>query len=93
MLKDLYQKGFNYNKAGIMLSDFFDETVYQLDFFKKKDRNSRDFQMMSLVDQINQSNLGPISFLAQGIKKEWSMKRQLQSPRYTTSFQDILKVN
>ena len=93
LLKDLYQKGFNYNKAGIMLSDFFDETVYQLDFFKKKDRNSRDFQMMSLVDQINQSNLGPISFLAQGIKKEWSMKRQLQSPRYTTSFQDILKVN
>ena len=49
--------------------------------------------MMSLVDQINQSNLGPVSFLAQGIKKEWSMKRELQSPRYSTSLQDILAVN
>ena len=68
-----------------MLSDFFDETVYQLDLFKKKDRNAQDFKMMNLVDQINQSNLGPVSFLAQGIKKEWSMKRELQSPRYTTN--------
>ena len=93
LLKDLYRKDFNYNKAGIMLSDFFDETVYQLDLFKQKDRNTRDFKMMSLVDQINQSNLGPVSFLAQGIKKEWSMKRELQSPRYTTNLQDILAVN
>ena len=36
--------------------------------------------MMNLVDQINQSNLGPVSFLAQGIAKEWSMKRELQFP-------------
>ena len=93
LLKDLYREGFNYNKAGIMLSDFFDETVYQLDLFKKKDRNAQDFKMMNLVDQINQSNLGPVSFLAQGIKKEWSMKRELQSPRYTTNLRDILAVN
>ena len=32
--------------------------------------------MMSLVDQINQSNLGPVSFLAQGIKKEWSNEKE-----------------
>ena len=75
-----------------MLSDFFDETVYQLDLFKQKDRNTKDFKMMSLVDQINQSNLGPVSFLAQGIKKMVN-ERELQSPRYTTNLQDILAVN
>ena len=93
LLKDLYKEGFNYNKAGIMLNNFFDETTYQLDFFKKKDRNSKDFEMMALLDQVNKSSLGQISFLAQGIKKEWSMKRQLQSPRYTTSLKDVLVVN
>ncbi len=93
LLKDLYREGFNYNKAGIMLNNFFDETTYQLDFFKKKDRNSKDFKMMALLDQVNKSSLGQISFLAQGIKKEWSMKRQLQSPRYTTSLKDVLVVN
>ena len=93
LLKDLYKEGFNYNKAGIMLNNFFDETTYQLDLFKKKDRNSKDFKMMALLDQVNKSSLGQISFLAQGIKKEWSMKRQLQSPRYTTSLKDILVVN
>ena len=36
LLKDLYRKDFNYNKAGIMLSDFFDETVYQLDYSSKR---------------------------------------------------------
>ena len=93
LLKDLYKEGFNYNKAGIMLNNFFDETTYQLDLFKKKDRNSKDFEMMALLDQVNKSSLGQISFLAQGIKKEWSMKRQLQSPRYTTSLKDVLVVN
>ena len=93
LLKDLYREGFNYNKAGIMLNNFFDETTYQLDLFKKKDRNSKDFKMMALLDQVNKSSLGQISFLAQGIKKEWSMKRQLQSPRYTTSLKDVLVVN
>ena len=93
LLKDLYKEGFNYNKAGIMLNNFFDETTYQLDLFKKKDRNSKDFKMMALLDQINKSSLGQISFLAQGIKKEWSMKRQLQSPRYTASLKDVLVVN
>ena len=93
LLKDLYKEGFNYNKAGIMLNNFFDETTYQLDLFKKKDRNSKDFKMMALLDQVNKSSLGQISFLAQGIKKEWSMKRQLQSPRYTTSLKDVLVVN
>ena len=52
-----------------MLSDFFDETVYQLDLFKKKDRNAQDFKMMNLVDQINQSNLGPVAFLHKELKK------------------------
>ena len=93
LLKDLYREGFNYNKAGIMLNNFFDETTYQLDLFKKKDRNSKDFKMMALLDQVNKSSLGQISFLAQGIKKEWSMKRQLQSPRYTTSLKDVLVVD
>ena len=93
LLKDLYKEGLNYNKAGIMLNNFFDETTYQLDLFKKKDRNSKDFKMMALLDQVNKSSLGQISFLAQGIKKEWSMKRQLQSPRYTTSLKDVLVVN
>ena len=49
--------------------------------------------MMSLLDQINQSNLGPVSFLAQGVKKEWSMKRELQSPKYTTNWNQLPRAN
>ena len=76
-----------------MIKNAVTAKLVKLDLFKQKERNAKDFKMMSLLDQINQSNLGPVSFLAQGVKKEWSMKRELQSPRYTTNLQDILAVN
>ncbi len=93
LIEKLYCNGLNYNKVGIMLSDFSDESVHQLDFFKEKIRCSRDLSVMQMLDGINQSSCGPVTFLSQGIKKEWSMKRQLKSPQYTTRIEDLLKVS
>jgi DNA polymerase V len=44
---------------------------------------------MLTVDKINSSGIGKITFAAQGIKKTWSMKRFLQSPRYLTSWEEM----
>ena len=93
LIEKLYCNGLNYNKVGIMLSDFSDESIHQLDFFKEKKRCSRDLSVMQMLDGINQSSCGPVTFLSQGIKKEWSMKRQLKSPQYTTRIEDLLKVS
>ncbi|MFL2775825.1 MAG: translesion error-prone DNA polymerase V subunit UmuC [Gammaproteobacteria bacterium] len=89
----VYREDFQYNKAGIMLSDFYDEGVSQLDLFNTQERKELDKKLMQTIDKINRTSLGPITFLAQGIKKEWSMKREMQSPRYTTSWNDLLKVS
>ena len=92
-MSKIFKKDFQYNKAGIMLSDFYDEGVCQLDLFHSESRKIKDKNLMILIDKVNKTHLGPITFLAQGIKKEWSMKREMQSPRYTTNWGDLLKVN
>ena len=92
-MNQIFRKDLQYNKAGIMLSDFYDEGVYQLDLFNPQERKELDKNLMRLIDKVNTTNLGPITFLAQGIKKEWSMKREMQSPPYTTNWNDLLKVN
>ena len=48
---------------------------------------------MQTIDKINKTENGPETFLAQGIKKEWSMKRELQSPKYTTNWNQLPRAN
>ena len=89
----IYRSGFNYIKAGILLSDFYDDQIQQYDFFYPKERILHSDQLMNTIDKINKKGLPPVYFLAQGIKRKWSMKREIQSPRYTTSWNDLPKVS
>ena len=50
-------------------------------------------QLMKTIDRINKTSNGPVTFLSQGIKKEWSMKRELQSPKYTTNWNQLPRAN
>ena len=92
-LRAIYRSGFNYIKAGILLSDFYDDQIQQYDFFYPKERTLHSDQLMNTIDKINKKGLPPVYFLAQGIKRKWSMKREIQSPRYTTSWNDLPKVS
>ena len=49
---------------------------------------------MSLVDNLNKS-MGPktLFYLSQGVNKEWKMRSNNRSKRYTTKLSDILEVN
>ena len=76
-----------------MLSDFYDEEVLQLDLFKSEHRSYIDKNLMKTIDRINKTSNGPVTFLSQGIKKEWSMKRELQSPKYTTNWNQLPRAN
>jgi DNA polymerase V len=44
---------------------------------------------MHAMDKINQSGLGKVYLGSQRKEKEWFMKRELLSPRYTTRWEDI----
>lgn len=90
--KNLFRPNINFIKAGVMLSDFYDKGISQSDFFINRNLNKDDNQLMETIDRINSTGIGRISFASQGIKKDWSMKRYMHSPRYTTNWKDLIVV-
>ena len=75
-----------------MLSDFYDKGVHQSDFFIPDSKRPKSEKLMQTIDKINATGSNRITFAAQGIIKPWSMQRHLQSPRYTTKWDDLLVV-
>jgi DNA polymerase V len=88
----IYKKDLNFIKAGVLLSDFYDEGVCQSDFFTPHKEREGSKGLMTTIDKINRSGVGKITFAAQGIEKSWSMKRDFQSPRYSTNWGELLVV-
>ncbi len=89
LTRQVFRENTNFVKAGVMLSDFYDEDVYQGDLFKSIDRRINSKELMTTIDKVNASGIGKITFASQGIKKSWSMRRLLKSPRYLTNWEEI----
>ena len=68
---------------------FYDENVYQGDLFRTIDKRINSKELMTNIDKINTSGVGRITFASQGIKRTWSMRRLLKSPRYLTNWEEI----
>jgi len=94
LLRSIYKEGFNFHKCGIILLDLVAEDYKQAHFFAENDNNNQD-AFMRLVDNLNKS-MGPktLFYLSQGINnKEWLMRSNKRSKRYTTKWSEILEVN
>ena len=89
LTKQIFKTDINFNKAGVMLSDFYDEDVYQGDLFRTREERVNSKELMKTIDKINSSGVGKITFASQGITKSWSMRRLLKSPRYLTSWEEM----
>ena len=89
LTKQIFQTNINFIKAGVMLSDFYDEGVYQGDLFRTVDKRINSEELMKTIDKINTSGIGRVTFASQGIKKSWSMRRLLKSPRYLTNWEEM----
>ena len=92
LLKTIYRKGYRYHKAGLMLLDLIPEAQCQSHLFVARDDAKRD-KLMQVMDQMNQSmGSGTVFHLAQGTKRDWSMRCDNRSPRYTTKWEELGKV-
>lgn len=89
VLDKIWQNGFRYMKAGIMLSDFFSQGVAQLNLFDEYQPRARSDELMQAIDALNQSGRGTVWFAGQGIQQSWAMKREMLSPGYTTRYADL----
>ncbi len=91
-LETIWRPGFEYAKAGVMLSDFSEPGRIQLDLFNEYSPRPQSKALMSTIDKINHSGKGLVFFAGQGFNKDWKMKRQHLSPCYTTRWSDLPRV-
>lgn len=92
-LDAIWKDGHRYQKAGVMLGDFYSQGVAQLNLFDDNAPRQNSEKLMEVLDHLNAKNgRGALYFAGQGIQTAWQMKREMLSPRYTTRFSDLLHV-
>ncbi len=92
LVDKLYEEGRIYKKAGVMLSGLVpDETIQGNLFVAEKVNNNR--LLMSMLDNVNFSMRDDVvKFAASGTARNWKMRQELRSPRYTTRWEEMFTV-
>lgn len=89
----IWRDGHRYQKAGVMLGDFYSQGVAQLNLFDDNAPRKNSEKLMEVLDHLNaKDGRGTLYFAGQGIQTAWQMKREMLSPRYTTRYSDLLSV-
>ena len=92
-LDAIWKEGHRYQKAGVMLGDFYSQGVAQLNLFDDNAPRKNSEKLMEVLDHLNaKDGRGTLYFAGQGIQTAWQMKREMLSPRYTTRYSDLLEV-
>lgn len=97
LLKKIYKSGYNYQKAGIILTDIVNESQLQESLFNidlLQYKSPKKDLLISKVDELNNRfGNNSIIFASSGIKRDWKMKTEKRSDRFTTKLNEILVVN
>lgn len=90
-LKNIYQSNLIYKKSGIMLLEIGENK--QRDIFSCTEQQSDQNKAMDVMDQLNKRMGKNTIFIgSQGTNRQWDMQRSYCSPRYTTCWNELLKV-
>jgi DNA polymerase V len=93
MAEMLYEKGRKYNKAGVILSGLIPEDSIQSNLFDTAP-TKEEHSLMEMLDNINFSMRGDVvKFASSGLKRNWKMRHQFHSPRYTSRWDELFEVH
>ena len=92
LVDKLYQKGTFYKKAGVTLSGIVPDMSIQGNLFVSENKNC-ERNLMDMIDNINFSQRDDVlKFAASGTTRDWKMRQELRSPRYTTRWNELYQV-
>lgn len=92
LIDKLFEKGRQYKKAGVILSGLVPDTTIQANLFVEEKDNCKRL-LMDMVDNVNFAMRDDIlKFAASGTAKNWKMRQELRSPRYTTRWEELFLV-
>ncbi len=91
-LRSIYREGYRYKKAGVITAGIVPEGQTQRSLFDNVDREKHS-KVMDAFDSVNDRyGRETIKIGAQGSGGEWKLRQERLSPRYTTSWRDIITV-
>ena len=86
-LKNIYRKGYRYQKAGIILSSLEDLNSYDKNLISAIRNEKKREKLMKAIDYTNAKyGRHSLSIAQAGLKKIWSSKKQHYSKIDTASF-------
>lgn len=91
-LRKIYKPGLKYKKTGILLIDLIDENYKQLSFLDTL-TPAPNHRILRALDAINNRyGKNTLFIAAQGIKRKWQILASNRTPRYTTSWNELVNV-
>lgn len=93
-LQRLWRPGQTYQKAGVMLAGLIPEAQFQKDLFTCYPVPSeKQTALMQVMDSLNrQYGRKTLKVASEGRGQSWQMKQERRSPRYTTKWSEIPKI-
>src|SRR5690606_36642062 len=90
-LKAIFKEGYQYKKAGVMVMELTPDDQKQFSLFNAE--NPKHQPIMQIVDRLNKSyGNNKIKFGSQSLARQWKMKQERLSPRYSTNIHEIIQV-
>lgn len=93
-LARIFREGYVYKKVGVIMGGFAPMGNYQPDLFRRGARRPEKLKRaMEAIDGVNlRYGDAAMRFAAEGILQSWKMKRGHVTPRYTTSWDELLNI-
>ena len=92
LVEKLYEPGLKYLKAGVILGKLVPDNSIQANLFMNDTQNNHRF-LMEAVDNINFSHRDDIvKYVASGLKRNWKMRQELRSKRFTTRWNELYEI-
>ena len=86
----IYQAGYRYKKAGVMLTFLSDKKKQQSTLFDDVESRKKSIQLMQVLDSMNAKfGKGVLRSGAAGTSQRWTMRSGNRSPRYTTNWDEL----
>ena len=91
-LEAIYQGGYLYKKAGVLVSEIVPEGQVQGSLFDRTDHAKHD-AIMQTLDRINlKYGQNTVKVAAQGSGDAWKLRQEKLSPCFTTRWSDIITI-
>ena len=91
-LAAIWRGRFSYKKAGVMFLDLVPAASVQAGLFDAPDSPARR-RLMGIIDRVNaRHGRDTVSFARSGRQRAWKLRSEHHSSRYTTNWEELLRV-